>query len=58
MLAENGSVWEEKKNKIKLAELQAAAWTGNQIVSLSSEGKIFFVSFPQRGQKKSKTPRA
>lgn len=29
MLAENGSVWEKKKKKIKLAELQAAAWAGN-----------------------------
>ena len=44
MLAENGSVW-EKKNKIKLAELQAAAWAGNQILSLSSEQKIFSLSF-------------
>ena len=34
-----------KKNKIKLAELQAAARAGNQILSLSSEQKIFSLSF-------------
>lgn len=33
----------ERKKKIKLAELQAAAWAGNQIESLYFEGKIFFL---------------